>query len=153
MVPKPVNKTRGQVNLLVSGLPDSIHNEVDNQVDEDDGDEVKDEDEESEYSPFEVPASENKVVFTFTNTSNEFHIPLAQEGFDNIIGSEGIMKHLYAVDDTKGNAREDHGSVHNEHHPIIILKYAIMTVAVDKCDIKSKADQYYKKTIYVQVQK
>ena len=43
-------------------------------------------------SQFEVPSNEIKVGFTFSNTSNEFHISLAQEAFNNIVGSKSIVK-------------------------------------------------------------
>ena len=58
----------------------------------------------------------------FANNSNEVRILLAQEAFDNIVGSKGNIKLQYAADNTKDNTKEDSGGVHNEHDPVAVFE-------------------------------
>ena len=109
-------KYKWQVNVLVGGLPNNIHNEVENKVNDDD-DDVKDKDKvpgdtephTKQASQFEVPASENKVELTFDSIGNKFNILSAHEAFYNII-SKGIENLSYKADETKDSSTKESGS-------------------------------------------
>lgn len=128
----------------------------DNKFDQDDDDEVNNQYEavtdypepQTKQPPkFEVPSSEKKVGFMFANTDDKFQISLAQQAFDNIVGSESIIKLSYASDNAEDNMEES-VEEHYEHGPIVILQHAIMTISIDKSDNKSSANHYYEATVY-----
>ena len=96
---------------------------------------------------FEVPTNEKKVGFTFTNTCDEFQISLAQQAFDNIVDCEDIITLAYATADEQYDM-ENSGDKQYEHDTVVVLKQAIMTVAIDKTNSKSSVKNYYEATIH-----
>lgn len=100
-----------------------------------------------QMTQFEVPSSETKVEFNFANNGNEFHISSAQQAFNNIVGSKGIVKLTYSSKNVQYN-NVGGDDADGQYDLMIVLKHVIITVALDKHKDKSKSDHYYKTIVY-----